>query len=295
MILLFTKNTKGPDVGLDLAEGVDSGKFLPDSAIAPNPGAVQDLFINNGYVLKSSQGSFAKVMTVDAKGLAEIERGISRIEALGLKDVVNSANMSPRTFKSSFLDRLEDCKNAGLPFLNPDNTFIKALDNRELLDAYIKSNKSQVVVEKAVVQPVVTEVMVEPVAQVAPVSVQAPTPTVLNNETQNVNAQVVEQSIDDIVANMDAFDQQLYYNTIETLNYLVLANATNNTLASIISALPKGLAEAIDRQEYQFLGTRGMVNNIMEELGVVPGSPEAEMILNAIPEMEISVGRGRAA
>lgn len=38
-----------------------------------------------------------------------------------------------------------------------------------------------------------------------------------------------------------------------------------------------------------------MVNNIMEELGVVPGSPEAEMILNAIPEMEISVGRGRAA
>lgn len=268
MILLFAKE-KGNKIGLDLAEGVDPNRFLVDSAVASNPGTVQELFTAYNYNLKGSNGLFAKVYTANLKELNEIKNSLDRINEMGLKDVVESSNMKISSFKKAFLDRVELCFKNGIPFLNQDNTFIKELGNDEDIKNYVTSQVSNNAKEES--KETVTSASAS------------------NNASQEKN------ELDDKIGMMDEFDKSIFYDTIEKLNYLVLANPTNEAIAGIVRNIPEKLAAAILRQEYQFLGTRGMLNNILESLNVNTNSNEAQMILGAIPEMESNMGRGLAA
>jgi len=103
------------------------------------------------------------------------------------------------------------------------------------------------------------------------------------------------KNLEDKIGMMDEFDKSIFYDTVEKLNYLVLANPTNEAVANIVRSIPDKLVAAILRQEYQFLGTRGMLSNILESLNININSAEAQLILSAIPEMENNMGRGLAA
>lgn len=261
--LLIMKN-----VGVRLPDGVDKNKFLGNTPVASAPEDVLNLLKDHGYNVKEVPGAFVKGFTMNPKEIHDFEIALNLIDEKGLNPIVAS-NLRLTHFKTSFLNRVLRCIESGLPYLNSDNTFIKELYSTEATNKYLESRPT--VVETPVVETV------------APTNISTP-----NEETSNIEA-----TIESKMESMDEFDKHLLYDMIEKLNFLVLNNVTNETLANIVSAIPVPLADAIARHEYQFIGTNGMLNNILESLGVNIESNEAEMIRNAIPE--ISSGRGRAA
>lgn len=246
------------EVGVLLDDGVDKYKFVANARLQIDASAVAELFTSFGYDVNTIPGGFVKSLTLNAKELEEVKEVLGEIEAMGLKQVFE-ANMRLACFKRSFLKRLEKYKNAGVPYLNSDNTFVSTLFSTEDPDKYlIKANEN------------------------SQMSVPDNTITINSGDEK-----------DNSLGIMDEFDRGLFNEISKNLNYMILANPTNGVIVNIVQSILGKLSEAILRKEYQFLGVSGMISNIMEGLGVDLGSTEAQTILSAIPEAE--VGRGRAA
>ena len=92
---------------------------------------------------------------------------------------------------------------------------------------------------------------------------------------------------------MDEFETNIYNSIAEKLNYLILANATNYNLVSILKLAIRKFAEAIINKDYE-LAKDEMLERVISAIGIDAESPEAELILNAVADMKISVERGRA-
>lgn len=122
----FQDNTK---VGLN--EGVDLIKFLANRK-AVQAQDIKNLFGQHGYNIQVVPGSFLKTFTMDAKEIHELSLVLEEIDTLEEQKGINlkqvfEANLSIQIFKRVFLERIKKCLNMGIPFINSDNSFVRAL------------------------------------------------------------------------------------------------------------------------------------------------------------------------
>jgi len=243
-----------------LAEGVDPNKFAANSAIAVNPEMIKKVFESYGYDLSEVQGSFIKCYTMSPKELEEVNTNLKEIEEKGLHALFQ-ANLGSgiRCFRSTFMKRLEQCRNESRPFLNPDNTFAAFL---------LQNNMEQMT---QVASPNVIEVDFS----------NAP----MNNEVREEDTEAMEQKL----GQMNAEDRQVYNEIIQRLNYLVLANPMDVSLVSVVSNATNKVVDAILRGEYKYIGLEEMVGSIMfEGLEITPedNARITELISGAFQEEE---------
>lgn len=246
---------RGNEVSVNLDEGVKAEYFYSNTIFGVNATEVQNVFNNNNYELDSIPGHFAKAFTMNAKETEEVRETLAEIQKLGLKEIF-AGNLKLAHFKRSFVERVKRCIEIGVPFLNSDNTFIKELNTNEAFNHYLEVNAKNI------------------------------TPNNGNSERDEI--------LEARVASMDEFEVGIYNNIAEKLNYLIIANATNYNLVSILKLAIRRFAEAILNKAYE-LPKEEMLNGIISELGLDIESPEAEMIINAVADLQISVERGIVA
>ena len=140
---------------LILDEGVDVTKFLANRG-APQAKEVEKLFKKYGYNLDTIPGNFLKMFTVDAKELHELSLVLEEIANLSEKynldlKSIFEANLRVQIFKRVFLERIKDCLEKGIPFVNSDNTFVKDLTRptsfADYTEAMPKANKKEAEIE----------------------------------------------------------------------------------------------------------------------------------------------------
>ena len=115
---------------------------------------------------------------------------------------------------------------------------------------------------------------------------------------QEVDAIERDAKNSEVVADkMDAEDRQVYNQIVESLNYLILQNPTNEYLPTIVNNITKRIVDAILRKEYRFLPLGDVVAGVMfEGIDVTPEMESVrELVLSAFPEeREMNEGRGLA-
>ncbi|MBE6155054.1 MAG: hypothetical protein E7163_05775 [Firmicutes bacterium] len=162
-------------------------------------------------------------------------------------------NLKVGSFKREFLERLKFCLNNNIPYLNSDNSFIKELYSKELFGEYTAKKPLQ--------------------------------------ELKGTS-EVVEEKVN-LEPAMDAEDKQVYNEIIEKLNYLVLANPTDEFLAIVKDNIIKKIPESILRKEYKFLPVGEMISAVMfSGLDVTPldNIRIEELISNEFPTEERNLG-----
>ena len=115
---------------------------------------------------------------------------------------------------------------------------------------------------------------------------------------QEVDAIERDAKNSEVVADkMDAEDRQVYNQIVESLNYLILQNPTNEYLPTIVNNITKRVVDAFLRKEYRFLPLGDVVAGVMfEGIDVTPEMESVrELVLSAFPEeREMNEGRGLA-
>lgn len=243
-------------VKINLPDGVDASKFDANRVIANIPEDVLKIFQESNIDLKAEcPGAFLKGFTLNEKELAEVSENLKRYQELGLIDIIkaNPKNLQVRVFKSAFLKRLVTCMQAGKPYLNSDNSFADFLLKNEM-------NKIP--------------------AQVTPTDLIN---TQINYEAnkENTNAEQVTQ--------MSPENKQVYNEIVEKLNYLVLANPMDTMLASVVNNSTDRVVDAINREEYRYIGIREMVKSIMFDGLELPTEDKERiesLVLGAFPDEE---------
>lgn len=241
---------------LILDEGVRSENFYSNIPLGSNASNVRSLFESYGYDLNGIPGSFVKIFTANEKETAEIAESLAEIEKMGLKDIFAN-NYALAHFRRAFVARTKEALEMGIPFLNSDNTFIRELNSNESFNAYIE---------------------------------RTPKKSDVNHYQNNFEQ---DEILEARIASMDEFETNIYNSIAEKLNYLILANATNYNLVSILKLAIRKFAEAIINKDYE-LAKDEMLERVISAIGIDAESPEAELILSAVADMKISVERGRA-
>ena len=154
-------------------------------------------------------------------------------------------------------------KDNNFPFLREDQTFISELYNDNLFAEYTAHKPMETI-----------------------------------KTAQEVDAIERDAKNSEVVADkMDAEDRQVYNQIIESLNYLILQNPTNEYLPTIVNNITKRVVDAILRKEYRFLPLGDVVAGVMfEGIDVTPEMESVrELVLSAFPEeREMNEGRGLA-
>ena len=250
---------------------------------------VCDLLENHGYTTSALPGEFIKEFTMNANEIAELEQSLTEIDALNLKDVFQS-NLRVACFKKTFLDRLKVFLTNNLAFLNEDNTFIHELYDVSFAsrvqfcidNGFIFMNGNRFIKELYDAEDFGSYTAGKPLQEIRTVEE-------LNRSTNG--------SADDLQAKMDPEDRQVYNQIIESLNYLVLQNATNEYLPAVVRNIIDKVKESILRKEYHFLPLRDVVDGVMfDGIDVTPEMENIrELVLSAFPEeLKQSEGRGVA-
>ena len=252
------------DLGVRTDEGVLITKYLMDMYIAKSDTArsVKNEFVSHGYALDVVSGEFLKIFTMNEKEVAELDKVLTEIEELGLKEVFQ-ANLRPSSFKRGFLERVKFCQSNHFPYLHEDNTFIKELERPELFAEYTAHKPIDTI--KAVQEVDIT-----------------------TSQTSNS---------ENITDKMDAEDKQVYNQIVEALNYLILQNPTNEYLPTIVKNIQVKIVEALARKEYRFLPLGDIITSVMfDGLNVTPEMESVrDLVLSAFPEeRNINEGRGLA-
>ncbi len=118
-----------------LAEGTNTDAFLVLRYFGTMARDVLKLFLDHGYDMSVIPGEFLKIFTAKEREIGELASVLNEIDERGLKEVFN-ANLETRTFKRSFLRRVKDAMDRGIPFVNSDNTFIRELRYEEMYVGY---------------------------------------------------------------------------------------------------------------------------------------------------------------
>lgn len=253
-------------------EGIDKYKFLADFE-QENSQAVWDLFEQHGYQLELD-GTSAKVFAVPTKAvyydanrrpeltISTLAESLDRIKQFGLKDVYTQ-NISLATLQPDFVSKVKWSKDNNFPFLREDQTFISELYNDNLFAEYTAHKPMETI-----------------------------------KTAQEVDAIERDAKNSEVVADkMDAEDRQVYNQIVESLNYLILQNPTNEYLPTIVNNITKRVVDAILRKEYRFLPLGDVVAGVMfEGIDVTPEMESVrELVLSAFPEeREMNEGRGLA-
>ena len=218
------------DLGIKTDDGVLITKYLINISLAKsdNVKRIVSLFKENGYDLSVVPGSFFKIFTYNEKEIAELEKVLEEVKSLGLKELYQ-LNLKVGTFKREFLERLKFCLNNNMPYLNSDNSFIKELYSKELFGDYTAKK---------------------------PLNEVKSTHDVFENNLVENKDVILEPT-------MDAEDKQVYNEIIEKLNYLVLANPTDEFLLQVVANITKNIPESILRKEYKFLPVGEMISAVM--------------------------------
>ena len=87
---------------------------------------------------------------------------------------------------------------------------------------------------------------------------------------------------------MDAEDRQVYNQIVESLNYLILQNPTNEYLPTIVNNITKRIVDVILRKEYRFLPLGDVVAGVMFEGIVAPFSSSVLPPLSVAPSSSLS-------
>lgn len=246
---------------VSLPEGVEAAKFDANRVIASIPEEVFELFQGYGIDLKEEcPGTFLKGFTLNEKEIAEVSENLKRYQELGLIDVIkaNSKNLQVRVFKSTFMKRLVERLQAGLPYLNSDNSFA---------DFLLKNEMDKIVIEEANKEAVQASEKI----------------------TVGVENNVSNDAVEDKTSQMSPEDKQVYNEIVEKLNYLVLANPMDTMLVGVVQNATAKVIDAILRKEYKFLGIREMVESVMfDGMDVTPEDNDriTNLVLGAFPDEE---------
>lgn len=136
MKLIFKDGT-----GIELKEGEDANRYLANREVATIPGEIKEAFLEHNYDLNGVNGSFTKIFTMNSKELSVLKNNLVEIDSMGLKDIFNG-NLDFRVFTRNFINKVKECLQKGIPFLNPDNTFANHLITGEEYE--VKTNASNV-------------------------------------------------------------------------------------------------------------------------------------------------------
>lgn len=248
-------NFRKTGVVLEFEDGVNPEYFYANIVLDYRANEIRDLFTKYGYQLSTIPGGFCKAFTGD-KEIGEYRESLEEIRNMGLQELFNG-NLKLVHFKRAFVNRVKICLQNNIPFLNSDNTFIKALYFEEDFREYVAGRTLK--------------------------------------SDDNTNQMTSDEDLETKIASMDEFEIGLYNSVAEKLNYLILANTTNPILVNIINSTIKRFADAILGKDYQYLSTDEILRNIMRDLEIEPESVEGKMILDSVSDIQISVERGRAA
>ena len=226
---------------------------------------------------------------MNANEIAELEQVLNEIDALNLKDVFQN-NLRVVCFKKVFLDRLKVFLTNNLAFLNEDNTFISELYNISFAsriqfcidNGFIFMNGNKFIKELYDAEDFGSYTAGKPLQEIRSAE-EVREPVAMNAE--------------DLQAKMDPEDRQVYNQIIESLNYLVLQNTTNEYLPIVVRNITDKVKEAILRKEYRFLPLRDVIDGVMfDGIDVTPEMENIrELVLSAFPEeLKQSEGRGVA-
>jgi len=246
------------DLGIKTDDGVLLTKYLVNVSLAKsdNVKKILRLFKDYGYDLSVVPGSFFKIFTYNEKEISELEKVLEEVNTLGIKELYQ-VNLKVGAFKREFLERLKFCLNNNIPYLNSDNSFIKELYDKELFGEYTARKPLQEM-KKTV------EVM-----------------------------EVEDKKSVDLEPTMDVEDRQVYNEIIEKLNYLVLANPTDEFLAQVVANITRNIPESILRKEYKFIPVGEMISAVMfSGLDVTPldNIRIEELINSEFPSEERNLG-----
>ena len=251
------------DLGVRTDEGVLITKYLMDMYIAKSDTArsVKNEFVSHGYALDVVPGEFLKIFTMNEKEVAELDKVLTEIEELGLKEVFQ-ANLRPSSFKRGFLERVKFCVANDFQFYNEeDHAFIKELYRGEEFAEYTSH---------------------KPITSIK-------------------TAQELDQMgihMEDSLADLDPEDRQVYNQVVERLNYLILENPTNAYLPQLVSNATQKLVGALKRKEYRFLSLSEVVLGVMfDGIDVTPEMESVhDLVASAFPEenKDLNEGRGLA-
>lgn len=183
---------------VSLPDGVDNNKFGALLPVAVTPDKVKEVFEKYGYDLSEVPGVFLKAFSMNEKELAEVEANLVKIEKMGMKAVFEN-NLRLRYFRNSFMVKLEKCMQAGLPYLNSDNTFAAFFDSEETFEDYMRrrsilDNKENINKETSQIEmsPEDKQVYNEIVERLNYLVLANPMDTMLATVVNNAIAKVVE-------------------------------------------------------------------------------------------------------
>ncbi len=239
---------------INLAPDVDPNKFLALRNYTTNAGVILDLFKNRDYNLESVPGSFLRILTMNEKELSDLPNILDEIDKLGLKEIFN-ANLECRSFKASFLERVKTALDKGIPFVNPDNTFISEIKYAEEFKNFNNNF----------------------------------TP----NENSTVNNENIVEPIE--VKSLDAEDLKVKTDIISRLGEINSLNSDSTLtfiISSIIANLDSVLGS--DNKAYRTLGERHLIENALQGVALTPEMQNmiSNTILEAFPDNELNIGRG---
>ncbi len=239
---------------ITLANDVDPSKFLANKDLTSNAGKIIDLFLNRGYDMSTIPGAFIKILSASEKELNELPNILDEIEKLGLKEIFN-ANLEVRSFTATFLNRIKEAMAKGIPFVNPDNTFVKEIKYAEDFKNF----------------------------SVGFTANQNPTPIMENNPTP---IEINELDAEDLKVKSDIISRLGEINSLNpdsTLTFII---------SSIISNLDMSLKT--DNKAYKTLGERHLVENALQGVALTPEMQNMinTTILAAFPDNNLTMERG---
>lgn len=241
---------------VSLPDGVEAPKFDANRVIASIPEEVYKLFQGYGIDLKEEcPGAFIKGFTLNEKELVEVSENLKRYQELGLIDIIkaNPKNLQIRVFKSTFMKRLVERLQAGQPYLNSDNSFADFLLKNEI------EQKNESVVNSVI------------------------------DKTYDFRNEAANEQNNDKTMQMSPENKQVYNEIVESLNYLVLANPMDTMLATVVNNSTAKVVDAINREEYRYIGIKEMVKSVMFEGLEVPSTDKERLenlVLGAFPDEE---------
>lgn len=255
---------------------------------------VYDTFVSHGYQISSVPGEFLKVFTMNAREVAELEKTLLEIDALGLKDVLQN-NLRLVCFKREFLESLKVFLNNNLPYLNEDHTFIS-----EVFDVAF-SERLQFCINNGFVYRNADNTFVKELYDVdlfAQYTAHKPLEAIKTAQEVKVMEEKNSGLVNDHNSvQLDDEDRQVYNEVVKNLSYLELKNPTNEYLPVIVKNILKNIVGALVRKEYRFLTLREVVEGVMfEGIDVTPEMENVrDLVLSAFPlENDLNVGRGLA-
>ena len=231
-------------------DGIDIYKFIADLQ-GPNADQIYELLVKYGYGMEFD-GRSVKVLTAPTK-------------AVYFHD--NEPELTVREIEKS----LEKIKELGLEDIFKNNLSIVTLRSSFIarVEWCVNNNLPFVDQENNFLPALNTK---ETFAQYS---------------TQVPLKEVKTVSEAEAMEGMDAEDRQTYNEIVESLNYLILQNPTNEYLPKIVANITKNIIGSLKRKEYHFLPLTDIVHSVMfEGMGnITPEMQElTDLILNALPE-----------